>query len=68
VIFNHRTAILSRRIFENCEKIKETVFLAFKCIVLQVYSRANMERPRTSIAEVETGRATLKAHELIEDE
>ncbi len=33
-----------------------------------IYSRANMDRLRTSIADVETGRATLKEHELIEDE
>ena len=32
------------------------------------YSKANMERLLTSIAAVETGRTTLKEHELIEDE
>ena len=32
------------------------------------YSHANMERLRKSIAQVEAGQATLKEHELIEDD
>ena len=47
-------------------KLTQEQGMPFELVADPFYSTANMERLKNAIADVETGKATLKQHDLIE--
>ena len=49
-------------------KLTQEQRMPFELVADPFYSTANMERLKKAIADVKTGKATLKQHDLIEEE
>ncbi len=49
-------------------KVTQDQRIPFEIVADPFYSEANIERLKRAVAEVESGRSTLKEHDLIEDE